>query len=304
MTIATKDVCRLGAMLFAVWSGVATAGDLDCVDWQQRHPEWIWCDDFESDSALSTNYFDVNRSTGQFGVSSESPFGGSGGLKAVYLPGVEEAGNVKLGFGRSPVSSRVASNRDFDEVYWRFYTKTGSNWAGNARKLTRATIFSASNWGQAAIGHLWEDSPTGLGLGLDPVSGVAGGRVVTTRYNDFDNFRWLGKRNGTTPIYSAANRGRWFCVEVHMKLNTPGASDGRFTFWVDGNKEAEFTNLDWRGTYTGYGINAIMLENYANDGFSQNQTRYMDNFVVSTARIGCQDASASRPLPPTALTAQ
>lgn len=277
------------------------AAELECRDWQTMHPAWIWCDDFESDSALARDYFEVNRSTGQFGVSGESPFGGAGSLKVVYLPGVDEAGNVKLGFGRSPVSTRLETDRDFDEIYWRFYARTAEDWVGNPRKMTRATIFSSSNRAQAAIAHLWEDSATGQGLGLDPATGVVGDQVVTTKYNDFDNLRWLGKRNGPTAIFSPDNRGRWFCIEVRMKLNTPGTSDGVFAYWVDGSLEAEMTGLNWRGGYTGYGINAVMLENYVNGGFDRTQVRYFDNFIVSTDRIGCQGDQVRRPEPPDPL---
>lgn len=291
----------IGGALLGLAAAAQGAG-LDCVDWQKRNPAWIWCDDFESDAALSGNYFEVDRANGQFGVSAESPFGGNGALKARYLAGLDNAGGLKLGIGRSPVASNVAGNRDFDEIYWRFYTRTAPGWVGNPRKLTRATVFSASNWAQAAIGHLWEGDGSGLSLGLDPATGVVGSQVVTTKYNDFDNLRWLGKKNGATQIYSPANVGRWFCIEVHMKLNTPQESNGTFSFWVDEKLEAQMSNLNWRGGYTAYGINAVMLENYVNEGFSQAQVRYIDNLVVSTSRIGCQGPSAAIPEPPKSLT--
>lgn len=294
----------VGWVVLAISFGSAEAAEVECQAWQEKHPEWVWCDDFESDAALTSSYFEVNRAGGSFGVSSEAPFAGSGSLRAIYRSGVQEAGNVKLGIGRSPVASNRANDRNFDEVYWRFYTKTGPNWVGNPQKLTRAMIFARSNWSQAAIGHLWEDSTSLRGLGLDPVTGVSGDQVVTTQYNDFANLRWLGKKNGQTQIYADANRERWFCVEVRMKLNTPGASDGIIAFWVDGKLEAQSTNLDWRGRYADYGINAIFLENYVNTAFSQTQTRYMDNFIVSTQPIGCQGTQPIRPRAPTSLTAE
>jgi hypothetical protein len=290
----------LGALLL-IASVPARPASLECDAWQDKRPEWIWCDDFESDAALPTAYFEVNRAGGSFGVSNEAPFGGVGSLRATFRAGAQEAGNVKLGFGRSPVATRVAGDRNFDDVYWRFYTKTGPNWAGNPQKLTRATIFARSNWAQAAIGHLWEDSASLRGLGLDPVTGVSGDQVVTTQYNDFANLRWLGKRNGQTQVFDDSNRERWFCIEVRMKLNTPGAADGIFAFWVDGKLEAESRTLDWRGRYVAYGINAIMLENYVNTGFSQVQSRYFDNFIVSTQPIGCQGIQPVRPRPPTSV---
>jgi hypothetical protein len=294
--IASRAVASI---TFALFAGAAQAGNLDCSNWQSAHPAWVWCDDFESDSALESNYFEVGRMGGRFGVSGESVFGGSGALRSLHIPAEPEAGHVRFGLGRSPVKSRVATTRDFTEVYWRFYMSTGPTWEGNALKVTRATIFAASNWSQAAIGHLWDDYGAGglLGTGLDVATGVTNGNVVTTKYNDFDHLRWLGKANGSTQVYSTANRGRWFCVEVQMKLNTPGAADGTFSYWIDDKLEAQKKSIDWRGTYTAYGINAIMLENYVNDGVPHNQTRYFDNLVISTERIGCQ----RQPMPPTGV---
>ncbi len=281
--------------------GAAHSAALECTGWQTAHPEWIWCDDFESNSALETNYFDVNRSAGM-SVATDQPYGGTGALKMTYQAGVEEAGNVKLGFGRSAMPSKLQTTRDFNEIYWRFYTKTSSNWVGNARKVTRATVFTSSNWTQAAIGHLWEDTPSGLSVGVEPASGVSGSTVLTTQYNDLAHFSWLGKQNATTPIYSTDNRNRWFCIELHMKLNTPGASDGLLSVSIDGKQEAQATNLNFRGSYTGYGINSVMLEAYANGGFSQTQSRWYDNFIVSTAPIGCGTPPV-RPNPPTNVKA-
>ncbi|MBX5461140.1 MAG: hypothetical protein IRZ28_08620, partial [Steroidobacteraceae bacterium] len=188
----------------------------------------------------------------------------------------------------------------FDELYWRFYMKTSSNWIGQAYKVTRGIVFAGSDWRQAAIGHLWEDGPDSLGMGLDPVSGVKGSTVVTTKYNDFSNLTWLGKANGPFQMYGTANRGKWTCIEVRMKLNTPGQSDGVMSFSVNGTPQATASNLNFRGSYTGYGINAILLESFiGSSGAPQNQARYFDNFVVSTKPIGCYNANEVRPNAPT-----
>jgi hypothetical protein len=301
MTKSFALLTRISVLaLLALPFGVAHAGSLECANWQSQHPDWLWCDDFESDSSLTQNYFDVNRVGGRFGVTSQSAFGGNGSLKATYAVGQEDAGGIKLSLGKTLASPARYTDRNFDELYWRFYLKTSPNWVGQPMKLTRATIFTAANWQQAAIGHLWQDSA--LGLGLDPATGVSGSSVVTTGWNDFAHLRWLGKVDGHTQIYSAANRDKWFCVEVHMKLNTPGQSDGTFGFSINGASEAQETGLNWRGSYTTYGINAIMLENWINGGATQSQDRYMDNFVVSTRPIGCQ--SDVRPNPPTDIRAQ
>ena len=257
----------------------------ECDDWKNKHTNWLWCDDFEADNQLEENYFDIDRVNGRFGVSSETSFAGSASIKGTYVTSSSSAGSLKLSIGRTPVSPKRYTDQDFEDIYWRFYMKVSLNWTGNAYKTSRATIFSGSNWSQAAIGHLWEDNS--LGLGLDPASGVVGDQAITTKYNDFANLRWLGKKNATTQVYSAENRDRWFCIETRMKLNTPGKNDGSFSLWINGILEAEKDTLNWRGEYTDYGINAIFLENYNGTRVEQTQSRYFDNFVVSTSRIGC-----------------
>jgi hypothetical protein len=271
------------------------AAALECTDWQHWQPDWIWCDDFESEAALESTYFEIDRAGGNFGLATTEAFGGTSSLRARFVVGQFGAGGVKLAVGRNPVSQKFVGSGDYQELYWRIYSKVSSNWVGNAQKFSRAISFAGSDWSQAAIGHVWEDSPISLGVGLDPASGVDGSRLVTTKYNDFENFRWLGKRNASTQIYAPDNRDRWFCIEAHMRLNSLGIADGTFELWINGVREAAATGLNWRGSWNAYGINAIFLENFKNDGVSQTQERYFDNFVVSRSRIGCIE---TRPLSP------
>ncbi len=59
------------------------------------------------------------------------------------------------------------------------------------------------------------------------------------------------------------------------------------------NLEVEETGLNWLGSYSAYGINAVFVENYWNAGSPVQQSRFIDDFVVSTQRIGPSiDASA------------
>jgi hypothetical protein len=140
------------------------------------------------------------------------------------------------------------------------------------------------NWAQAMIAHVWS---SGEALTLDPATGVRGDQVVTSRYNDFPSLRWLGnKPTSQFKLHSTQESGRWVCVEARAKLNTPSKKDGLNQLWIDGRLEAERKNLDWRGEYTGHGINAVFLETYWNDGSPVTQSRWIDNFVISTKPIG------------------
>ncbi len=254
---------------------------------------WIWCDDFEQDRTQS--YFEYSNAGGSFVRASGVGNGGSYGMRAHFAAGQTAAGSLHLAFGKTPqtymrpVDAGVTVYR---EIYWRMYLKNASGWiGGGGNKLSRATIFaSPTSFAQAMIAHVWSGANTKKNyLAIDPASGTdSQGNLQTTTYNDFANLRWLGAAPGTTPIFDAAHVGRWYCVEAHVRLNDPGQSNGVYEMWIDGAREASRTGLNWVGTYSQYGLNAVYFENYWNAGSPQAQDRYFDNIVVSSQRIGCQ----------------
>lgn len=254
---------------------------------------WIFCDDFEKDRMSS--YFEYDAAGGAFARMTSVGVGGSSGMRARFAAGQVSAGSLKLAFGRTPQSyfrPVDTGTQNYRDIYWRVWVRNEPDWTGGGgNKLSRATIFSSSStWAQAMIGHVWT-ATTGPGwnyLAQDPASGTdSQGNVVTTKYNDFANLRWLGATQGSTPLFTGSSIGQWQCVEARVRLNDAGSANGVFEVWVNGQLDSRKTNLDWIGKYSDYGINAVMLENYWNGGSPKSQERYMDNFVVSTRRIGC-----------------
>ncbi len=265
---------------------------------QSPQAGWIWCDDFDQDR-LSQYFEYINPGGSSFvreaGVGTE----GSYGMRVHFNKDQVEAGALHLAFGRTPGSyfrPVDAGNADYREIFWRMYLKHQSGWGdGGGFKLSRATVFAGSNWSQAMIAHVWsglsfqgDTNPSRYYLVLDPASGTdQAGNLQTTQYNDFANLRWLGAVVGQTPLFDSGHVGQWYCVEAHVRLNDPGSSNGLFEFWIDDNLEARKTDMNWVGSYTDYGINAVFFENYWNAGSHQTQERFFDNIVVSTQRIGC-----------------
>jgi len=242
----------------------------------------IWYDDFD-DPQRQRQYPE------QSGELTAAEHFGAGGrsLEMFYARGQRGTGGRKIFFGDSPTHrrQRLRSGESFDEIYWRIYLKHPTDWRGGGpAKLSRATSLVPPGWRQAMIAHVWS---SGEALTLDPATGVRDGQVVTTRYNDFPNLRWLGNKPASNfALHGADGRGWWVCVEARVKLNTPGQQDGLNQLCIDGRLEAERRGLDWRGTYQDYGINAIFLEAYWNEGSPVDQSRWIDNFVVSTQPIG------------------
>lgn len=252
---------------------------------------WIWCDDFERDRLDA--YFEYDSAGGAFRPMAGSGVGGSRGMRASYTVGQPSAGSLKLAFGRTPgpyfrsVDAGVTSYR---EIYWRFYLRREPGWrGGGGHKLSRALSIASADWSTAMIAHLWSGSPPNTSfLVIDPASGTdAAGRVRTTGYNDFRNLRWLGSARGVRAVFDDRSAGAWQCIEAHVRLNQSGRRDGVFEVWVDGRLDATRGGLDWVGRFTGYGINAVFLENYWNSGAPRAVERSLDDFVVSTARVGC-----------------
>jgi hypothetical protein len=268
----------------------------ECDDWQQLHPEWIFCDDFESTGPMVApgRYFEYGDNDGDCVVMDGVGLDSSRGMRTIWQVDEIGAGGMKLAFGRNPNGymnrQQIRPDEDFREIYYRMYLRMQEGWQGrDPAKLSRATVFtSAGDWRQAMIAHLWSD--TSAHLLLDPASCVdAGGNVVCTTYNDFPNLHWLGNRSGITPLFDSAHDDTWFRIEHHVKLNDPGETNGVQEFWIDEGLEARRENLNFIGTYTDYAINAVFFENYWNSGSPKVQERYFDNIVVSTQPIGPYD---------------
>jgi hypothetical protein len=248
----------------------------------QEHDEAsIWYDDFDN---LKT-YLESSGA-----IDHDEFFGSRGGsMKAGFKKGeVSGEGNRKLAFGDFPGGSPVeAKGRHFEEIYWRIYVKHEYGWTGAPAKMSRATSIVSAIWQQAMIAHVW--SGDNNSLTLDPASGVKGqtDSIRTNGYNDFKNLTWLGNKPCSAfQISSAAESGYWVLVEANAILNTPGKSDGSTRLWIDGRLEAERVNLNFRGSYTKHGINAVFLESYWNEGAIKTEGRWFDNFIVSEKPIG------------------
>jgi len=245
---------------------------------QETDAETIWFDDFDGPEKKYT------EATGA--LDDREAFGGAGrALLNYYEKGKQGVGNRKVFFGDSPAGNVIQKGKHFEEIYWRVYIKNQYGWSGGGPdKLSRATSIVSPNWAQAMISHVWS---SGEFLTLDPASGVQGNTVVTTKYNDFDHLHWLGNKPASRfPLFSTGESGRWICVEARARLNTPEQKDGLNQLWIDGRLEAERTRLDWRGGYTEYGINAVFLEAYWNQGSPVTQSRWIDNYIISPKPIG------------------
>jgi hypothetical protein len=253
-------------------------------------PSWVWCDDFEQDRLA--RYSDYGE-RGSFHRLPAVGYGGSMGMQVHFKTNQVNAGFLHVRFGKVPAPDfrPVDDGRTvYRDIYWRVYVKYAPWWVGGAgNKVSRAQSLASTDWAQAMIAHVWTPDEPLDRLWLEPASGVGfRGRLLTTHYNDFNNLDWVGRTWSKTRLFDSKHIGKWYCVEARARLNDPGRSNGVFELWIDDKPEARIGGLGWMGSLTEYGINAVYLENYWNEGSPQPQDRYFDNFVIATERIGCR----------------
>lgn len=292
---------------FLLWVSISIAFTQgiygQCFDCRNAPVGTLFCDDFEEDIPLNQKYFEYNDNNGDFirmkGVGRDQTYG----MRAKWQKGEVFAGSLSKSFGLTPSSyigkNASAPTQKFDEIYWRMDVRHQEDWSGNGpAKLSRAMCLANSNWAQGMMAHIWSGGANDWYLGMDPASGIGtDGRLKSTKYNDFNNLRWLGFKAGTTPLYHDTNAGQWYCIVAHAKLNTPGQKNGVFEFWINDTLQASSTNLDWHSSWNQDAaqlkINAVFFENYWNAGSPKEQERYFDNLLISTQPISCSCSTSS-----------
>jgi hypothetical protein len=83
------------------------------------------------------------------------------------------------------------------------------------------------------------------------------------------------------------NYDQWYCLELEVKLNTPGSADGVVNFWVNGNQVLNKTDVNLRGSYTtGAGCISFGRQSNRYNYDPIDEYRYWDDIVISTSYVG------------------
>jgi len=169
-----------------------------------------------------------------------------------------------------------------DSVYYRWYQKwsPGFIWEPSATKM--AILRPNGGYPQFYPEVLW-------GTGQLAIQA----QVIAEAGWDAKNFY----QNQGAPV--AFEPGRWYCVEVYVKLNTPGAADGELAAWIDGELKLTYAGREFRGARPDDPApSTAMIEAVAVSGHyggltpvPQLQFSWQDDHVASQERIGCRPVS-------------
>lgn len=262
----------LVGVVLALAGTTAMAGE--CDNWQTAHPTWLWCDDFEATTALTARYEDV--STNGMSVVAGDGLSSSKGLTQSYTTGQVDAGWIV----------KYKAEGFPDHIFYRYYHKFGSGFTRFPQKMSRIGYRDHSTWAEVFRVHSWL-----TGTGLLTADVLAKNSTQTSS-------GWLPLATSTFPFASHPNE--WVAIEVEVQLNTPGKADGLHRTWINDQLVIERLNVDLRGN-TSNKINEVMLDTYWNESSPGAISRYYDNFVISTQKIGLlgTPATLAPPSPPT-----
>jgi hypothetical protein len=155
---------------------------------------------------------------------SPSPVG-----KAVYPAGF-------LG-GTAPLNTWLDLQPKRTQVYASFWVKFSSNWTGHPSGMNKIMHF----W----IGGTNKVVFKAMGIGKNPLIAsfhLQGVNHVPASYNLVSN-----TANAGTIV-----RGRWHHVEISVTANTGSRSDGKVTWWLDGQLIGNYTNCSFVTTSQGH----------------------------------------------------
>ena len=163
--------------------------------------------------------------------------------------------------------------RDVDKVFARFYVKFSQDCDYIHHFVHLGGYQPATNWPQGGAG----DRPNGderITVGIEP-HGKNGRRPppgLWTFYCYWDEMKISADKrywgNGLAPVEpQVIPKGKWQCVEVMLKLNTPGQRDGELALWLDGKLVSYIHKGTPRGPWDGEGFETLARGGEPFEGF-------------------------------------
>jgi hypothetical protein len=194
--------------------------------------------------------------------------------------------------GRNMADHSFPGNEEVQDIYVRYYRKNSAGFIYSGQKVM---TFNRCCAGSGGI--FW----AGLGFNIGQGSVSAGAPNIGITNNLGGDSIFSQNRGG-----GSMKSGNWYYFEVHLKLNTPGSSNGVFELWFNdcgpagtscGSApilRARYANINWGKTASNGGIGSIWLENWANNGEgrgSQGQEWYDDVKIAKVGPIGLRTST-------------
>lgn len=178
----------------------------------------------------------------------------------------------------------------YDSVYVSYWVRFPATWQGSTKLIGIYGSRIDNQW--SAFGRAGT-RPNGTDFAIAFLVTEPGGTPGNTRFYTYfpdmfpDNGTYwgdLGIGRATYHAPLAMTLGSWHKIELWVKLNTPGQSNGLQRFWIDGVLKGEWTGLRFRDT-NDIRLNSVQLTfNRAASISLAAQRLHIDDLQVLTAR--------------------
>ena len=184
------------------------------------------------------------------------------------------------------------TGKEPEEIYFRYYLRLGPDWnqtlqggkmpgiAGTYGKAGWGGRRSRGRHGWSARGHFGRTIPKENPLGgLHPIGTYCYHADMKGTYGDVWGWH-IGYRG-------FLENNRWYCIEQHLKMNTPGKKNGVLRAWVDGRLAFEKRDIRFRHAPK-LKIEQIWMNVYhgGKKPSPHDQHLFIDNVVIARRYIG------------------
>jgi len=212
-------------------------------------------------------------------ISTDVAFNGTHSLKGAY-----NAQCAPVGCGHWIDRTHPAT----EEVYTQFYYRT-SNFTYEATTGTKHFLQASQTY--AAPNFWWRHHYGSRELGV--ASQVDASICPNGPPGPYDSCNYY-PNVASVPL----NDNQWYCIETHIKMNTPGVANGVLELWVNGRLTMRYVDRTFRGTAVkgpngnSSQANFEYVRIYVQSGIGD---MYYDLFAVGSTRIGCVGSRDSTP---------
>ncbi len=243
------------------------------------HAAVFWDDEMESTS--SPFYYPPNFvANGAYAFDTNVKMSGNGSIRLNYPPACQTLTTANQ-CGGSATRTFPLTKDVWKRVYFRM-SGTGPNPTASGAFETSVAAFTKMLKGQSTT-----------------VNGLVARNWWTMGCCTSKSFKLSMEHvpiaNSTTVLPSSITLAdnRWYCIETHEKMNTPGLPDGIAEAWVDGVKVAMKTDVIWQRA--GSTLQWTEFSIFRQIGIGN---IWWDRFAAGDTRIGCLGATDTTPPAP------
>ncbi|MFH1068001.1 MAG: hypothetical protein V1794_00135 [Candidatus Glassbacteria bacterium] len=252
-------------------------------------PGVFFHESFESIPSLDRSFHDLGTDNGRFRIENGEALSGGRALVQTYIPltqytAAEDPGSAGWAwrmFGDSPYGSSLIpadQKHPFTTIVARWYHKFAEGFQPRdgkyfPPKMARLRCFTPDNWSGMYSIYFW--------------IGGEDGHLSIERKTDLPQAHrdWQPNFEADFRFSDPVNVGRWIHFELRLELGQGTRAD-RVQAWADGLLVCDVAGDDLAAGWREFTPNGMAWDCYWNGGSPVEQSRYYDDVMLSTERVG------------------